>query len=65
MVSGFYDQVVKLLKVAGYYKANGGKGSHEKWCHENGLPTQTVPKTILSRHTANGILKDAGLPKIN
>ena len=64
MVKGFYDDVVKRLRKAGYYKVNGGKGSHQKWCHDGELPTQTVPKNMLSRHTANGILTDAGLEKI-
>ncbi|MDE9449990.1 type II toxin-antitoxin system HicA family toxin [Aliiroseovarius sp. Z3] len=64
MVKGFYNDVIKQLKKVGYYKVKGGKGSHEKWCHDGDLPTLTVPKNMLSRHTANGILSNAGLPKI-
>lgn len=63
MVKGFYDTVVAMLADAGYQRGKGGKGSHEKWKHKV-LPTLTVPKNMLSRHTANGILKDAGLPKL-
>jgi len=63
MVKGFYNDVVRMLSEAGYHKGNGGKGSHEKWKHKK-LPTLTVPKNMLSRHTANGILKDARLPKL-
>jgi predicted RNA binding protein YcfA (HicA-like mRNA interferase family) len=40
----------------------GGKGSHEKWRQEETGRTLIVPHTK-SRHTANEILKDAGLPK--
>ncbi|QIE44797.1 addiction module toxin, HicA family [Pseudohalocynthiibacter aestuariivivens] len=64
MVKGFYTEVVQRLEGIGYSKVKkGGKGSHEKWCHD-ALPTVTVPHNILSRHTANGILKDANLEKL-
>lgn len=63
MVKGFYNDVVSRLAEAGYVRKKGGKGSHEKWKHKN-LPVVTVPKNMLSKHTANGILKDAGLPKL-
>jgi predicted RNA binding protein YcfA (HicA-like mRNA interferase family) len=61
VVKGFYDEVVRLLREAGYYHDGGSK--HQKWCHDDGKPTVTVPHNILSRHTANGILKDAGISK--
>ena len=60
-VKGFYDEVVRLLREAGYYNDGGSK--HQKWCHDDSKPTVTVPHNILSRHTANGILKDAGISK--
>ncbi|WP_413819680.1 type II toxin-antitoxin system HicA family toxin [Tateyamaria sp.] len=64
MVKGFYNDVVRMITEIGYYKIKkGGKGSHEKWAHET-LPTVTVPHNMLSKHTANGILKDAGLTKL-
>jgi len=40
----------------------GGKGSHEKWRHDRTGRILIVPHPK-SRHTANEILKDAGLPK--
>jgi predicted RNA binding protein YcfA (HicA-like mRNA interferase family) len=40
----------------------GGKGSHEKWRHDETGRTLIVPRTK-SRHTANEILNDAGLHK--
>lgn len=60
MVQGFYDEVVRLLSEAGYYRHGGSK--HQKWCHET-RPTVTVPHKIMSKHTANGILKDALIGK--
>ncbi len=38
------------------------KGSHEKWVNADGR-TLIVPRHLRSRHTANGILKDAGSPQ--
>jgi hypothetical protein len=39
-----------------------GKGDHDIWITPEGKRL-IVPFKIKSRHTANGILKDAGLPK--
>jgi predicted RNA binding protein YcfA (HicA-like mRNA interferase family) len=39
-----------------------GKGDHDIWIAEQGRRI-VVPVQIKSRHTANGIPKDAGLPK--
>ena len=61
MVKGYFDEVVRLLKQAGYYRDGGSK--HQKWRHDDGKPTVTVPHNILSRSTANGILKTAGIGK--
>ncbi len=61
MVKGYYDEVVRLLKQAGYYRDGGSK--HQKWRHDDGKSTVTVPHNILSRSTANGILKSAGIAK--
>jgi predicted RNA binding protein YcfA (HicA-like mRNA interferase family) len=60
MVDGFYKAVAKILKENGFWLVTGGKGSHEKWINEN-AKTLTVPRNLMSRHTANGILKDAGI----
>jgi hypothetical protein len=40
-----------------------GKGDHEIWHSPVSNTTFPVDKKILSRHSANGVLKDAGLPK--
>lgn len=39
-----------------------GKGDHDIWTTPQGKRI-VVPVQIKSRHTANGILKEAGLPK--
>ena len=61
MVSDYHRELTRLLMDAGYARVTGGKGSHEKWRCE-GRQTVTVPAKPL-RHTANEILKQAGLPK--
>lgn len=58
-MDSYYPTVTKLLKDAGYQKVPSGKGSHEKW--KNGNHTAIVPHGLKSKHTANSILKDAGI----
>jgi predicted RNA binding protein YcfA (HicA-like mRNA interferase family) len=58
----FYSEIVKLLGEAGWQRVIGGKGSHERWQHSVSKKKVTVPKSK-SRHTANEVLKQAGLPK--
>ena len=60
-----YEREVKsLLKVAGWVKIRQGKSSHEQWqsADRSGLVI-TVPSKIKSRHTANHILKQAGIDR--
>ncbi|MFZ1095002.1 MAG: type II toxin-antitoxin system HicA family toxin [Xanthobacteraceae bacterium] len=40
-----------------------GKGDHDIWYSPISGRSFTVPVKIMSRHLANQILKDAGLPK--
>jgi predicted RNA binding protein YcfA (HicA-like mRNA interferase family) len=58
----FYREVVKILMAAGFTQIEGGKGSHERWQNSETGKTVTVPRSK-SRHTANEVLKQAGLPK--
>ena len=51
-----------MLLANGWTRGRMGKGSHEIWIGPNGH-SLSVPKTVKSRHTANAILKQAGLPK--
>jgi predicted RNA binding protein YcfA (HicA-like mRNA interferase family) len=60
--SNLYPALIILLKEAGCEFSRPGKGSHEIWKTPAGKKL-IVPKNTEQRHTANGILKDAGLPK--
>jgi len=62
VASGFYDEVVDELRICGFEYWKPAKGSHEKWKNDTGM-VLIVPRNLKSRHTANGILKDAGSAK--
>lgn len=59
-MSGIYQQIITILKQHGYAMHRQGKGSHEFWCKDS-KNCVSVPCTIKSRHTANSILKQAGI----
>ncbi|MGO9421395.1 type II toxin-antitoxin system HicA family toxin [Roseiarcus sp.] len=52
-----------LLIKAGCEFIRPGRGSHEIWRSPNTQHHFPVPIGIPSRHTANAILRQAGLPK--
>ena len=58
----FGKAVRAKLFEAGCVFLRRGKGDHDDWTTAAGKRL-VVPVQIKSRHTANGILKDAGLPK--
>jgi predicted RNA binding protein YcfA (HicA-like mRNA interferase family) len=59
-----YGKAVRALLVEnGCSLARQGRGSHEVWRSPRAAKPFTVPVKIKSRHMANEILKDAGLPK--
>jgi len=58
-MNGYYDQVTRLLKAAGFSYVRNGKGSHE--IYSNGRHTTTVPFNLMSRPLANRILRNAGI----
>jgi len=62
-VADYGDEVRKILQKNGCYRYRQGKGSHEIWRSPISQRYFAVPVKILSRHTANAILKQAGLPK--
>lgn len=62
-MQGFTRQLKKLLSDAGCYFVRYGKGDHEIWFSPVSGREVTVDGKILSRHTANAALKQAGLPK--
>ena len=63
MVSSFDKSIKKILEESGCYFVRTGKGSHEIWCSPISQINFAVSRHIKSRHTANGILKAAGIDK--
>jgi predicted RNA binding protein YcfA (HicA-like mRNA interferase family) len=63
MGGNHYPELVRLLKAAGCYFVRAGKGSHEIWFSPVSNRTFAVPRNTRKPHTANAILKDAGLQK--
>lgn len=55
--------VKKILRDNGCYPVRSGKGDHEIWHSPISGQHFPVDGAIKSRHTANGVLKQAGLPK--
>ncbi|MEF3366414.1 type II toxin-antitoxin system HicA family toxin [Methylocystis sp. 9N] len=62
-MANFYPQIVALLVAAGCKLVRPGKGSHEIWHSPITNRNFSLPRTTKSRHTANEVLKQAGLPK--
>lgn len=62
-MADYYRDVVGLLRAAGYEFKRQGRGDHEIWWHPQTGMRLTVDRKLRSRFTANGILKQAGLPK--
>ncbi len=62
MPKDFYPELTALLYAAGWRRMDKAKGSHEKWRHPDVGHAVIVPRSK-SRHTANTVLKQAGLPK--
>lgn len=59
-----YGKAVReILNANGCRFQRQGRGDHEVWTSPKAPKPFTVPVKIKSRHTANGVLKDAGLPK--
>jgi hypothetical protein len=52
-----------LLREAGCFFVRQGRGDHEMW--ESPITQRRFPvdNNIKSRHTANAVLRQAGLPK--
>ena len=63
MSKNLYPELARLLREAGCEFVRQGKGSHEIWSSPLTGRQFSVPKNTVIRHTANGILHDAGLPK--
>ncbi|KQP61212.1 hypothetical protein ASG40_00430 [Methylobacterium sp. Leaf399] len=62
-MTDFTPALKKLLRLNGFAFWRSGRGDHEIWRQdETGLKV-VVDNAIKSRHTANGVLKQAKLPK--
>jgi predicted RNA binding protein YcfA (HicA-like mRNA interferase family) len=59
----YTPDVIKLLRKAGCRYVRPGKGDHQIWYSPIVERKVTVDSKILSRHSANATLKQAGLPK--
>ena len=62
-MNDFAPALKAILKANGCEFRRQGRGDHEIWWSPITKRSFTVDGSIKSRHTANGILKDAGLPK--
>jgi hypothetical protein len=62
-VANFTPRLKRILLDAGCRFERQGKGDHEIWSSPISKRTFTVDGKILSRHTANAVLNQAGLPK--
>jgi predicted RNA binding protein YcfA (HicA-like mRNA interferase family) len=62
-MADFYRELVSILRANGFELLRTGKGSHEIWFNPITNQHVTVPRSTKSRHTANDVLKQAGLPK--
>jgi predicted RNA binding protein YcfA (HicA-like mRNA interferase family) len=64
ILGGTFDRKLRqALEAAGCHYVRAGKGSHEIWYSPISRVNFAVPTGTVSRHTANGVLKNAGLPK--
>jgi predicted RNA binding protein YcfA (HicA-like mRNA interferase family) len=59
----FYRRLIMILRENGCTLVRLGKGSHEIWFSPVSQRHVTVPRSTKSRHTANEVLKEAGLQK--
>jgi predicted RNA binding protein YcfA (HicA-like mRNA interferase family) len=60
-MADFYRELVAILRDNGCTLVRKGKGSHEIWFSPLNRRHVTVPRTTKSRHTANDVLKQAGI----
>ena len=62
-MGGFTGELKRLLRERGCHFERQGKGDHEIWYSPHSKNRFPVDSNIKSRHTANQVLKQAGLPK--
>lgn len=62
-MTDYTKSLKRLLREAGCSFERQGKGDHEIWYSPITAIRFVVDQNIKSRHTANAVLKQAGLPK--
>lgn len=62
-MADFSPELKRLLHAAGCRFERQGKGDHEIWSSPTTGVRFPIDSKIKSRHTANAVLKQAGLPK--
>jgi HicA toxin of bacterial toxin-antitoxin, len=62
-MADYSPEVKKILRENGCHFDRPGKGDHEIWFSPITKRKFPVDHKILSRHTANAVLKQAGIPK--
>jgi predicted RNA binding protein YcfA (HicA-like mRNA interferase family) len=62
-VTDLAKELLAHLRQAGYEFVRHGKGSHDIWRNPATGKAVAIPHKVPSRHFANNLLKDAGLPK--
>ncbi|MDP1648552.1 MAG: type II toxin-antitoxin system HicA family toxin [Rubrivivax sp.] len=63
MGQSFAPELTRLLREAGCWFVRHGRGDDDIWHSPISGVTFPVDNKILSRRTANGVLKQAGLAK--
>ena len=58
-MNGYYKLVTDVLHKNGFTLLGQGSTSHQIW--SNGVKSVTVSTNCYSRHTANAILRQAGI----
>jgi predicted RNA binding protein YcfA (HicA-like mRNA interferase family) len=61
MGRGYYAQLRDVLLAHGCVRVRDGKGSHEIWQSPINGARFPVSMNIMSRHTANAIMRQAGI----
>ncbi len=63
MAASFTPEVKRILQEHGCSYERAGKGDHEIWFSPISGRRFVVDQHMKSRHTANGVLKQAGIGK--
>ena len=62
-MTDYCDELKRILAEAGCFFVRHGRGDHDIWESPVSNKRFPVESKIRSRHTANLVLKQAGLPK--